>query len=198
MLCLSNCAPSLPNGVQGANCGDIETREGGISYLIASKCSVKFDPNVNPITDWESWKAFADNRDIMLSPVLRSGEKPETETTTERVKTCYPETTTSETHIINFQSVVADLQNLSDYDFWSTLKDNLTGYNIGWVGCDGLVYTNGNVPGFKMFGNVSEIIPENNDSLKFFGGSFRFKHKGIIKPVKVDNFFDAFEAAPIS
>lgn len=198
MLCVSNCAPTLPNGVQGANCGDIETREGGISYLIAAKCTVSFDPLVNPITDWTSWQAFANNRDIMLSPLLRSGDKPETETTTERVATCLPETITAETHVINFQSVVADLDNLTDYDFWGKLKDDLSGYNIGWVGCDGLVYVNGNIPGFKCSGNVSEIIPENNDSLKYFGGQIKFKHKGLIKPVKVTNFMDAFENAPIS
>lgn len=199
MLCVSNCAPQLPFGVNGANCGDLpEGLEGGISYLIASKCSVKFDPLVNPITDWESWKVFAENREIMLSPILRSGDKPETETTTERVATCFPETITSETHLINFQALVSDTENLTDYDFWDTLKTKLSGYNIGWIGCDGLIYVNGNMPGFKTTGNVSEVIPENNDNLKFFQGQLRFKHKGLIKPIKVDNFFDAFLNAPIS
>lgn len=198
MLCVSNCEIDLPISPEGANCGDIETREGGISHLIAAKCTIQFDPLVNPITDWESWQTFVNNRDIMLSPILRSGDKPETETTTERVATCLPETVTSETHLINFQSVLADLENLSDYDFWARLKEKLSGYNIGWVGCDGLVYVNGNIPGFKMSGNVSEVIPENNETLKYFMGQLRFKYKGLLKPVKIVNFMEAFANQPIS
>jgi len=198
MLCISNCAPTLPIAVEGANCGEINTREGGISHLFIAKCSVKFDPDVNPITDWESWKAFADNREIMLSPILRSGDKPETETTEERVATCNPPTVISETHLINIQSVLADTDNLTDYDFWGKLKTDLKGYNIGWVGCDGLVYTNGNIPGFQMSGNISEIIPENNEALKYFMGQLKFKYKGLLKPNKIVNFFDAFLTAPVS
>jgi len=198
MLCISNCAPALPFSVVGSNCGDIDTREGGISYLIAAKCSVAFNPAVNPITDWESWEALVNNRSIMLSPPLSSGDKPETETASERVSTCNPETVTSETHLINFQSKFADLVNLTDYDFWGTIKENLQAYNIGWLGCDGLVYVNGNIPGYRMFGNVSEVIPENNEALKYFMGQLKFKYKGLIKPTRIENFMAAFANQPIS
>lgn len=76
MLCISDCIKDLPVNIE-ALC-EVSTREGGINRLIVAQCDMKFSAE-NPVTDWEVWKTFQEAGKVMLSPVLSSGEKPETE-----------------------------------------------------------------------------------------------------------------------
>lgn len=200
LLCVSNCVKGLPINIE--QLCEPGIRNGSIKHLIVATCDVEFTTG-NPVTDWEEWKSFADNRKIMLSPALREAEKPETEATDELQIGCGTPIVIQEQHILTGQSAIADNENLYDFDFWSELKKNLSKYRIGWVDCNGLVYINhrgGNnyLPGFDMTGQINHIIPADNNTLQYFMYNLTFKLKGIVKPLNIVNFEEAFKNAPIS
>lgn len=195
MTCISQCIPELPEAIQML-C-DEDFRLGGLQYLIASKCNFKFDPDVNPITDWESWKTAVENRDVLISPALFTGEKPETEKTQEKIKVCGEERTTSQTHLFNGVSKLFDVNN-KVFDFWDEIERNQRYYRFGWLDCNERVYADANYPGYKGSLVVDHIIPATNDETQSFNFTLRIKKRGILKPTNIPNIEEAFENMPVS
>jgi hypothetical protein len=192
-ICISPCIADLPQSL-AAVCKE-EGRPSGINHLIIAQCDVKFVEGENPVTDVQSWKDFVDAGKIMLSPLLAEGEKPEPDNQTQRISACRPEIVINQTHSVTGHSIIADAENLDDFKFWNELGENLSSYLIGWLGCDGLVYGdwNNDKPGFIMSGLPSHVKATTNDEDDMFMFNFEFKKKGIVVPVKVDNFLTAFE-----
>lgn len=198
LLTISCASENLPNAYYACNPGK---RKGSIDRLIIAKKNVEFDPNVNPFTDWESWKAFADNRDIMISPRLVSAEKPDTETTDELIIGCGTPEVIDEVHTITGQSKLFDNVDDQDFDFWAGIKDNQADYIFGWVDCNGRVYFDwlNNKPGFEMQGSgVKHIIPAERTASQYYMFTFTWSYLGLVKGHKIVNFDQAFKNAPVS
>jgi len=174
MSFLSDCTPNLPiNYQQSCN---VVTRTSGIKFLIFFKNGVTFDESTDPITDWENWQTKVANGDIIITPELATGEHPETDDTTEPISTCGTDAVVNETHSINGTVKKLDADE-KDFTFFNTLKTNLYNYNVGWIGCDGLVYVGSNTsPGFTPNGKINHVQDENDGTFQRYVLNLTFKY----------------------
>jgi hypothetical protein len=204
-LCISDCAIPTPLSFDECN---VQTRVGGIPRLIFFACDWRFDGTVKidgedvevgPITDIAAWQLGVANRKISRTPI-GYGEKPETSTTTERIAACLPEAIATETHVLNFISKAFDNDNSLDCVYFNQIRLEYLQYRIGWVDCTGRVYVgNPASPGFAFVPTSwAHIIPDNNDELQFYQANSEFKFQGIVCPIVVPNFDQAFNVPVIS
>jgi hypothetical protein len=203
MPLISSCSSSLPIGVADDCQSDVAV--GGFNRLIIATPDVEFDSSSNPITDYTNWKTFADNRKIMISPLLANGEHPEPEVNTTRKNACGTDVAFNKTHTFQGYSNYVDATNRSEWDFWNELDQKYANLLIGIVGCDGYLYlpyveSGISKPGFSNIGGngVSLMKPTTADEESRYMFNFTFKYSNLLPLVKVDNFLDAFAESPIS
>lgn len=204
-LCISDCSAATPLSFDDCN---VQTREGGIPRLLFFSCDWQFNGTVDidgtptaigPITDIEAWQIGVANRKISRSPI-GYGEKPESSFTTERLAACLPEGIATETHALNFISKAFDNDNNLDCAYWQTIRDAYLQYKIAYQDCTGRVYVKStSIPGFDFIPVAwSHVIPNNNDELQFFQANVEFKYQGVICPILIPNFDQAFNVPIIS
>lgn len=186
-LCPSPCVKPLTANPLGNLCDDNNIRTAGIKHLIAATCDVEIEVP----TDYTEWKTFADEGKILLSPKLLA-EKPETDDSTLVVDSCGSEVVIQETHTLSGTSSYFTDENEDIFNFWADLKKNLQSYRIGWIDCNDRIYINGKIPGFRMTGKINHIVPPENTERQHFLFNLQFKSKEIIKPITVEDFYDAF------
>lgn len=202
-LCSSDCFRATP---RWTNACSIQTREGGIPYLVFFSCNFKFgavvksgltggDVTIGAITDYTAWRTGVQHKLISRTPE-GIGEKPATSPTTERVSSCKPESISNMTHTINFTSKDVDTTNLTDVEYWNDICSNYDYYRIGWLGCDDeIVYYTGDAsdPGFPFsLTTLSDVFPQTNEESFSYQIGVSFNNRCLAVPLKVTSLNDAF------
>lgn len=201
MICSYTCSTATPHWSAGA-C-NIETREGGIPYLIFFACNFKFNASVmsenglitiGAITDYTSWEEGVHNRLISRTPE-GLGEKPLGSFTTQRLSSCSPEAIASETQNLSFVSYDTDSTSFTDRTYWNNIRTNYGKFRLAWQDCNGYVHYSGNVadPGFVFVPTaLGYVIPQTNDENSFYQADLSFKYSGLPTIINVANINDAF------
>ena len=203
-LCASDCFRATP---RWTNSCSIQTREGGIPYLLFFACNFKFsatvksgltggDVTIGAITDYTAWRTAVQHKLISRTPE-GIGSKPAASPTTERLSSCKPEAISNMTHTINFASKDIDPTNLTDNDYWNSICSNYDYYRVGWMGCDDLVYYSGDAsdPGYPFsLTSIGNVIPETNEESVSYEVAISFNERCIPYIIKVTSINDAFIA----
>lgn len=202
MLCATDCFQATPRWTGACS---IQTRQGGIPYLIFFACNFKFSATVRSpitggnvtigaITDYTAWRTAVQHRLVSRSPE-GVGEKPAATPTTERLSSCKPEAIANMTHSLSFVSKDMDNTNYSDWTYWNNICSNYDVLRIAWLGCDNLLYYTGDVsdPGFPFsMTGIGNVIPQTNEESISYNMDVSFNFRCIPKPILITNLNDAF------
>ena len=173
-FCGTGCASPIPQ-VAGAACR-IVTRPAGFDRVIFKRC----DHTFTSITDLNEWATALANGDVAATGRVL-GQKPKGSPTKRRVASCLPERTTSYTRTWQWKDSNADINGLTEYDFYQHVDENQDTLNIAFLTCDGLL--------FGFFGDysldVDDTRTEPNDEDAVIECSVEVKSRLIAKPVKV-------------
>lgn len=201
MICSDLCFAAVERWTSVCN---IQTREGGIPFLLFAACNVKFSATIakpgggtvaiGAITDYLSWKALVDNNLLSRSPE-GIGDKPAPTPQLQRVSSCRPETIVNQTHGVNFRSLDIDPTNLTDNSYWNDKCDNYSLLRVMLMDCNNIIHWTGDVtdPGYSFSGtSTGLVIPETNDESQFYQFNIEFKERCIPKIIQVVSITDAF------
>lgn len=182
MSCLTACSPEL-TPVTLADCTPV-FMNGGIRALAFMKCDASFsDVSGGSISDVATWEALVESGDIVFSaPIL--GSKPKGSTTNLRVQSCSPEIPVSRTQTINFKDFNADLETLTQYDFWINKQENFQALKLLYITCEGYVY--GPFEDKTWTLDVDDVREETKESPTYIEGTITITKFAMTKPVFVD------------
>lgn len=184
-LCPSTCAPALPEPIAGG-CG-ITVRNGGISKIVFVKCDYTF----TDISDRDEWIAALNHTTEGPNPqpdpqVVFSGlllaQKPKGSFTKKRISSCAPEQLVGKENQITFQDYNSDPLLCKDIDFWNTIVNSASSYQMGYYTCDGYFY--GLVEEFSI--EVDQVIEDNTTGNIFFDGTISWLDLNMLCGVQVD------------
>lgn len=200
-ICSNLCFVEVPRWTSVCN---IQTREGGIPYLLFAACNVKFSATISKpgggtveigaITDYLSWKALVDNNLLSRSPE-GIGDKPAPTPQLQRVSSCRPEVIVNQTHGINYRTLDIDPTNLTDNSYWNDKCANYSLLRLMWMDCNNIIHYSGDIsdPGYAYSLTSSGlVIPETNDESQFYQYNAEFKELCIPSIISVVNINDAF------
>jgi hypothetical protein len=174
-LCPSTCAPALPEPIAGG-CG-ITVRNGGISKIVFVKCDYTFT-DIDNRTEWETAVAAGD---VVFSGLLLA-QKPKGSFTKKRISSCAPEQLVGKENQITFQDYNSDPLACKDIEFWNTIVNAASSYQMGYYTCDGYFY--GLVEEFSI--EVDQVIEDNTTGNIFFDGTISWLDLNMLCGVAVD------------
>jgi hypothetical protein len=174
-LCPSTCAPALPEAISGG-CG-ITVRNGGISKIVFVKCDYTFT-DIDNRTEWETAVAAGD---VVFSGLLLA-QKPKGTFTKKRISSCAPEQLVGKENQITFQDYNSDPLACKDIEFWNTIVNASSSYQMGYYTCDGYFY--GLVEEFSI--EVDQVIEDNTTGNIFFDGTISWLDLNMLCGVQVD------------
>jgi len=174
-LCPSTCAPALPEAISGG-CG-ITVRNGGISKIVFVKCDYTFEDYSNR-TEWETAVGAGD---VVFSGLLLA-QKPKGTFTKKRISSCAPEQLVGKENQITFQDYNSDPLACKDIEFWNTIVNASSSYQMGYYTCDGYFY--GLVEEFSI--EVDQVIEDNTTGNIFFDGTISWLDLNMLCGVQVD------------
>ena len=174
-LCPSTCAPALPEPIAGG-CG-ITVRNGGISKIVFVKCDYTFT-DIDNRTEWETAVAAGD---VVFSGLLLA-QKPKGSFTKKRISSCAPEQLVGKENQITFQDYNSDPLACKDIEFWNTIVNAASSYQMGYYTCDGYFY--GLVEEFSI--EVDQVIEDNTTGNIFFDGTISWLDLNMLCGVQVD------------
>lgn len=181
MSCLDTCAPSLTPLVLGS-CTQTFMK-GGLRALAFLKCNASFDDVSGGIEDVTAWETLVESGDLVFTgPII--GSKPKGTATRLRTQSCSPEVVTARTQTINFRDFNADLDTLTQYDFWNSIQNNYSTLQLLYITCEGYVY--GPFDNGIWTIDVDDVRNETSEEPVFMDGSISISKLELTKPVLVD------------
>jgi hypothetical protein len=181
-LCPSTCAPALPESITGG-CG-ITVRNGGISKIVFVKCDYEFE-DISSRAEWEAAVNHTTGGQpdpIVVFSGLLLAQKPKGTFTKKRISSCAPEQLVGKENQITFQDYNSDPLNCKDIEFWNTIVNQSSSYQMGYYTCDGYFY--GLVPEFSI--EVDQVIEDNTTGNIFFDGTISWLDLNMLCGVAVD------------
>jgi len=180
MGCLDACAPSLTPLVLGT-CTQ-QFLKGGIRALAFLKCNASFDDVSGGITDVQAWEDLVLSSDLVFTGSL-IGSKPKGSATKLRTQSCAPEVVTARVQTLSFRDFNADLDNLTQYDFWNSIQNNYSTLQLLYITCEGYVY--GPFDNGSWSIDVDDVRNETSEEPVFMDGSISISKLTLTKPVLV-------------
>lgn len=191
-LCSTNCVVDLPRPL--VNQCRPQSRNGGISHIIFMACNA----TISDVMDCQVWADLATNGQV-VSTLEVLGQKPKANATRKRTSSCRSEQVIGFDYSVTFQDYNADNTDFTDYDFWNTIQQEYTQFQVGFITCDGYLH------GFEPFtpgGNagtlitnftieVSNVIEDDYNGSSYWDGSIEWKSKAEHKPVLVPGILQA-------
>lgn len=188
--CNPGCVTQFSNAHWAREC-DIQTRKGGIPFLLFYKCDpdAEFAEDTGDLSPWTSREnlrqAICQENLYVTGQVV--GQKPKGTFTKRRISSCSPEQVIAGSKQITFQDFNADNTNILDFDFWDGIVANKKFLQFGWVTCDDLLYMTTNPWDIE----VDEVIEDNSETgLSFKDGVITINQFTSIVPIKVEGIYD--------
>lgn len=188
--CAPSCVTDFSNAHWARGC-NIQTRKGGIPYLLFYKCDpdASFAVDTGELSPWTSLEnlrqAICQENMYVTGEVL--GQKPKGSFTKRRTSSCSPEQTIAGSKTITFQDYNADNTDLLDFDFWGGIVDNKKFLQPGWVTQDDLLYMVTN--GWDI--EIDEVAEDNSETgLAFKDGIITVNQFSMIVPILVPGIYD--------